>query len=530
MTQLTANAPQWGREVERVHVDSVPYLAYRQRPRSVADFLATARQWNQREYLVQDDRRFTVAEHEAAVARVARYLEERGVGPGSKVVLLGFNSIEWVVGFWAVQALGAVAVLCNAWWSDDEAESAIRQVEPALVITHRATTWPSAGFDTLRTFVDDIGAEAELPQWPRDENALAIIMFSSGTTGAPKGVLMPHRSVIANIQNLLTLTGRLPNELTAEHQGTVSLLSVPLFHLAGVQVCLTNLLCGGKLVFLPGKFDPDQVLTLIETERVKAWGSIPTMVTRVLDHPDFTRYDTTSVTSVPMGGAAISAQLRERVAQSFTGVKSRVGSLYGLTEAGGVLAAGSGKDVAGKPGCVGRALPVVELKISNPDADGIGEVMARTPTVSDGYLGESTAITDAGGWLSTGDLGRLDADGLLFITGRSKDIIIRGGENISCVHVEDALATHPAVLEVAVVALPHEDLGEQVGAAFVLRPGMHAAPTELAAHAATRLGRYEIPTCWWNHTGPLPTNATGKILRKEVRDEWLKHGIRDRIG
>jgi long-chain acyl-CoA synthetase len=248
------------------------------------------------------------------------------------------------------------------------------------------------------------------------------------------------------------------------------------------------------------------------------------MVTRVLDHPDFTGRDVSSVSSVPMGGSAVSPELRNRVATAFPGVKSRVGSLYGLTEAGGVLAAGSGKDVAGRPGCVGRALPVVELRIANPDGDGIGEIQARTPTSTGGYLGEDGALADPDGWINSGDLGRIDEDGWLYVTGRSKDVIIRGGENVGAVHVEERLLTHPDVLEAAVVALPHADLGEEVAAAIVLRPDAAVQVADLEAHARQGLARYEVPTAWWVRAASLPLNASGKVLRREVRREWLELG------
>jgi long-chain acyl-CoA synthetase len=205
-------------------------------------------------------------------------------------------------------------------------------------------------------------------------------------------------------------------------------------------------------------------------------------------------------------------------------VKNRVGSLYGLTEAGGVLAAGSGGDVAGRPGCVGRALPVVELRIASPDAVGIGEIQARTPTSTGGYLGEREPIADADGWISSGDLGRLDADGWLYVTGRSKDVIIRGGENVAAVHVEDCLLGHPDVLEAAVVALPDPDLGEDIGAAVVLRRGAEVRIEELAAHARARLARFEVPGAWWVRRASLPLGPSGKVLRREVRREWLERG------
>jgi long-chain acyl-CoA synthetase len=513
----------WGREVERATVAGHPCLVYAQRPHSVAELLTAGSRWHERELLVHGPRRITGAQHEQAVAAVAAHLRERGVQPGDTVLLLGFNSIEWVVAFWALQAVGAVAALGNAWWSDAEVAEAVALVEPALALTDRDVAVPALGLDGLRDL-----PVAPLRLEPVAEDDLALIMFSSGTTGAAKAVLMSHRSVVANIHNLLVLTGRLPDELPEHHPGTVSMLSVPLFHLAGIQTSITTLLSGGRLVFLEGRFDAGEVLRLIETERVRVWGSIPTMVSRVLDHPGFAGFDTSSVRSVPMGGAAISPELRERVAAAFTGVKARVGSLYGLTEAGGVLAAGSGADITSRPGAVGKALPVVELAIQDPGPDGVGEIAARTPTMTGGYLRDSEPLTDAEGWIRTGDLGRIDDDGWLYVTGRSKDIIIRGGENIAAAAVERALASHPDVVEVAVVALPHADLGEEVGAAVVLRAGATADPAALRTHAAQTLARHEVPARWWLHPGPLPTNPSGKVLRREVRAEWVSAGGADR--
>jgi long-chain acyl-CoA synthetase len=500
---------------------------YTNRPGSTAELLLEARRWGDREFLVQGERRITTRGHEQAVARVAAQLRERGIGRGDRVMLLGFNRIEWIVAFWAVQCLGAVAVLGNAWWSGEETADALALADPALLVTDRELDdVPAVTFDALQPFVDS-EEPAELTLTPVAEGDTALIMFSSGTTGAAKGVVMSHRSVVANLQNLLVLTGRLPNELPADHRGTVSLLSVPLFHLAGVQISSTTLLSGGSLIFLKGRFDAAEVLQLIERERVRVWGSIPTMVSRVLDHPDFAKWDTSTVTSIPMGGAAISPELRQRVAAAFTNVRGRVGSLYGLTEAGGVLAAGSGQDVRDRPGCVGRALPVVELRIQNPDAEGVGEIQARTPTVTDGYLGEAGGIADADGWVSTGDLGRLEEPNWLYVTGRAKDIIIRGGENIASAHVERGLLAHPDVLEAAAVALPHPDLGEEVGAAIVLRPGAAADVEGVRAAAARSLARFELPSRFWVRRTPLPTNAAGKVLRREIRDDWVARGGQD---
>ena len=545
---------RWGREVVASAAGGHPCLVYARRPGSLTELLRGTGPWAEREFLVQGERRLSYGAFTGAVARVAAHLRGLGVHRGQRVMLLGFNRIEWVVAFWATQTLGAVAVLGNAWWNEAETTTALAQAAPSLVL---ASQPPAAGalgpvpagrvlgLDTLRPLVDAAGPppdapapdapapdapapDAPAPEPPgRTEDDPAVIMFSSGTTGTAKAVVMSHRSVIANLQNLLVLTGRLPTELPPGHPGTVSLLSVPLFHLAGIQTSCLTLLTGGTLVFLDGRFDPAEVLRLIERERVRVWGSVPTMVSRVLDHPDLLRRDTSSLRSVPMGGAAVSPELRQRVAASFPGVRAGAGSLYGLTEAGGVLAAGSGRDLDDRPGCVGRALPVVELRIAGAGPDGVGEIQARTPTQTDGYLGDPAPLADPDGWISTGDLGRIEEPGWLYVTGRSKDIIIRGGENIACAHVEQSLLRHPEVLEAAAVGLPDADLGEQVGAAVVLAPGAAADIAALRAHAGRELARFEQPARWWLRRDPLPVNATGKILRREIRAEWLARGGTD---
>jgi len=496
----------------------------------VPALLLDARRWHGRTHFVQGHRRITFEAHERAVMRVAQRLQQAGIRAQDRVLLFGVNQVEWVVAFWAIQWLGGVAVLGNVWWSEKELREVIEMIHPKLVLTDTprpgglSDDIPLLSFANLRALVDDNSKCPEFEHAPINEDDPSLIIFSSGTTGAARGVLLSHRSVVANLQNLLVLTGRLPSELPNSHPGTVSLLSVPLFHLAGLQVTCSTLLSGGTLVFFEGRFEAAEVLRLIEQEKVRVWGSIPTMVSRVIDHEDFNRYDTSSLVSVPMGGASVSRELRDKVRAAFPGVHGGGGTLYGLTEAGGVLAAGSGSEIAQRPGCVGRPLPVVEVQIKNADVDGIGEILARTPTAMSGYWGETSTAIDAEGWISTGDLGRLDAEGYLYVVGRSKDIIIRGGENIASVHVEQALLSHPDVIEAAVVALPHPDLGEEVGAALLLRPGTDPDIAGLRSHAAQSLARFEVPTRWWIRRAPLPTNATGKILRREITNEWMGRG------
>ncbi|WP_256354290.1 class I adenylate-forming enzyme family protein [Variovorax sp. dw_308] len=520
-----AIAPRWGTRIEQGSVNGHPCRVYAVRPRALSELFLDAQRWADRPLAVQGDRRLTGAQHARAVARVADLLRKRGARTGDSVVLLGYNQIEWLAAFWALQCIGVTAVLGNAWWSDAEAAAAIEWVKPALVLTDRPLDRPlpeaptRVQFSELRALVER-DEDVPLVIDEVDEDAAAMVLFSSGTTGQAKGVVMSHRSVIANIHSLLALTGRLPSELPPTHPGTVSLLTMPLFHLAGVQISFMTLLSGGKLVFPKGKFDALEVLGLIEREKVRAWGSVPTMVSRVIHHESFASFDTGSVSSIPMGGAAIPHELRAEVKRAFPKTDKRVGSMYGLTEAGGVIAAGSGSDLEGRPGCVGKPLPAVEVRIRNANAEGVGEITARTPTATSGYLGDPHPICDDDGWIGSGDLGRIDDEGFLYVVGRLKDNIIRGGENVASVHVERCLRTHPDVLEVAVVPLPHHDLGEEVCAAVVLREGTATTVDALRAHATAQLARFEVPSRWWLTRDPLPTNASGKVVKREVIQNW----------
>ena len=449
-------AVRWGTAIETASVNGHPCRVYAQRPRAMAELLQDAQRWRDRTLLVQGDRRLSGAQHAQAVARVAAQLRGRGLRAGDRVMLLGFNHIEWLTAFWALQCLGTTVALGNAWGSAQEGADAIALADPALVITdgkaRDASGRDALDFGDIRAMAES-QADAELVSDAVPEEAPAIVLFTSGTTGKARGVVMSHRSVIANIHNLMRMTGRLPSELPADHPGTVSLLTMPLFHMGGFQISILNLLSGGTVVFTRGRFDPEEVLQLMQAEKVRAWGSVPTMVSRVIQHARFAQFDTRSVASVQMGGAPVPAQLRVQVAECFPASRKRgVGSMYGLTEAGGVLATGSGADIAGRPGCVGFPLPAVEIRIAEPDADGMGEVLARSATAVSGYLGHPAPIADAEGWVASGDLGRIDEEGRLYIVGRAKDMIIRGGENVSSVHVENCLRSHPAVAEAAVVA------------------------------------------------------------------------------
>ena len=516
----------WGTEIVR-REGGIPFLVYEPRRTDAAELLDDVRHWGDRVHLVRGAQRMTYAGLLDIVPRAATVLAGHGVGPGDRVMLLAFNSVEWIVGFWATLAAGAVVVLANPWWSEAEARHALGVVDVALVLTdQRSARLLPEGVPFLG--LDDLAARAAAPDrrpLPRPacagEDEPAVILFTSGTSGPPKGAVLPHRSVIALQHSLLHVTRQLPHTLTDESPREVALQSGPLFHIGGVQALVRQLLLGGTLVFPAGRFDPAEVLDLMEAEGVHRWGGVPTMVSRVLNDPTIEGRDLSTVRAISLGGAPVLPELVARIKARFPNVERGVSQVYGLSEGGGTLTAASGRDLVERPGTAGRPLPVVELRIDRPDEKGTGEVVARTPTQMLGYWGQaSDGVIDADGWVHTGDLGHIDAGGYLFITGRLKDLIIRGGENVASTHVEDVLLKHPAVREVAVCGRPDPDLGEIVAAAVVVDSDSTVTVAELRDFAAGHLAYFEVPTSWWLRTEPLPANDVGKVRKRDLLAAW----------
>jgi acyl-CoA synthetase (AMP-forming)/AMP-acid ligase II len=342
----------------------------------------------------------------------------------------------------------------------------------------------------------------------------------------PKAVALPFRSVVANQQNVLARARQLPHLIPADGPQPVSLISTPLFHIGAFATLITQTITGGRIVLNTGRFDPGQVLALIESERVERWGAVPTMAARLLEHPGFESFDLSSLRSFPLGGAPVPPVLLERLARRLPQLQGRgMINMWGMTEGGGFFTVATGADLQRHPKTVGRALPTVELRIGEPDSDGRGEILVRSPTAMLGYVGISGDISadtmDSDGWLHSGDLGHLDGDGYLFIDGRSKDMVIRGGENIACPHVEAALMRHPDVIEAAAIGLPHADLGEELAAVVVYRSGGRV-PTEeeLVGHMTGEVAYFAVPTRWRIRREPLPTVGTEKVDKNSLRSEF----------
>jgi len=474
--------------------------------------------------MVQAGRWLSYAEHEAAVAAEVVRLTEAGVRGGDRVMLLAANSIEMVASWWAIIARGGIAVLGNAWWSAEEVRHAVELIKPRAVIADQrrrellgSHDWVIAMEDRL----DPLGSgEVRVNPPAVNEDDPAVILFTSGTTGRAKGAVLSHRSIVANVHNVLLASGQLPDQIDHRGPHSINLLMYPLFHISGLQTLLLSALTGGKLVLRSGRFDPAQIFDLIEAERVTHLSGVPTMLSRMLDHPRIRTTDLSTVRSVSTGGMPVSAALLDRIRRTFPRVRRGLGQVYGLSESGGVLTMAGGCDTEKHPTAAGRPLPVVELRIKDPDDAGVGEILARSPTNMSGYWNmPDDATVDDDGWLHTGDLGRVDEGGL-HLVGRAKEVIIRAGENVAAPHVEQCLLEHPAITEVAVVALAHPDLGEEVAAIIVPAPAAIIEIGEIEHFARKRLAHFEVPTAWRISDTPLPTTPSGKVAKAALVAEW----------
>ncbi|MBI2694584.1 class I adenylate-forming enzyme family protein [Mycobacterium nebraskense] len=519
---------RWSDRVVRGEVNGHPCLLYADRAFSLGEVLEQSRRWADRVYLVQGDRRVTFAEHKHAVDRAAHGLWNAGVRPGDRVGLFAANSPDWVAVFHAALKLGAIVAPFNGWWSADDAARACEMVSPAVVVAddRRAGKLPrSARVTDFAGITSPPTGVAEVLPAVTDENAPAIILFTAGTTGYPKGAVLSHRALIANLQTLLVVSRKLPDQITDDIEPSVTLVGLPLFHIGAIQLLLVPLMTGSKVVFLEGRFEPGAFLRLVESEGVTMFSGVPTMMERILAHPDPARYDLSSLRTVVLGGSPVSRALLERIGAALPNTRRRVGQTYGLTEAGGVVSTGVGADIESRPGCSGRLAPVVEARVIEPDQDGSGELLVRSPAAMDGYWGlPGDPALSADGWIRTGDIGRVDENGYLYVTGRSKEIIIRGGENVSAAAVEAALARHPAIAEAAVVGLPDPDLGEVVAAAITLADRGAPSVADLDQWARNNLAHFAVPARWWIRSS-LPTNDAGKVLKRELIASWPHHTL-----
>lgn len=318
---MTAAEATWGSEIEQVDLDGVSFRMYTQRPRRLGGLLDYAARWADKPHIVQGERVVTFADVRSAAGAKATELAGQGIGAGDRVFILGFNSPEWVINFWAIVSLGAVPVLANAWWSPQELEHAVSLLDPQLVLadTRGARIVPE-GVRTGTWGAPDTAATGPAPSDPSQaENDPAVIIFTSGTEGHPKAVVLSHRSLLAGLQMLLHITRRLPHQVP-DDSGDTSLHTGPMFHIGGVQTLLRAVIVGDTLVMPAGRFDPAEAMQLIEQWKISRWSAVPTMASRVLDHPDVHTRDLRSLRALTVGGAPVGAEFLNRLRTGMPGV------------------------------------------------------------------------------------------------------------------------------------------------------------------------------------------------------------------
>ena len=513
-------------------------------------------QHGDKDYLVYGGERYSYADARVRVRALAHYLRtEHGAGPGTRVAVAMRNYPEWVLAHWAIISTGAAVVGMNAWWTRAEMEFALNDSEPVvlivdgerferlgpehaevpLIVTRHDGDLP-AGAPRWDSVTNPSTAPDTLPEADIDTDDDALIFYTSGTTGVPKGAQLTHRAVVHNLLNMIFLaacgdaararrlaaTGGEPPEPAP---AVSALLPVPLFHVTGCNCVMHPVtIAGGRLVLMY-RWDAAEALRLIEREGVTVLTGVPTMSRELLQHPDWPSTDTSSLRSMGGGGAAIPTDLVRRIDEGLS--RGRPGVGYGLTETSGVATAISNEFYVANPSSVGPMVPCMEAEVVNEAGETLGpgergELLLRGPNVMKGYLNRPDATADAivDGWFRTGDVAEIDADGWIYIKDRIKDMVIRGGENIHCSEVEAAIYELDEVAEAAVFAVADERLGEEVGAAVVLVGGAQIDEAGLGAHLDGRLARFKHPRYVWFLDEPLPRNASGKFLKRELRERF----------
>lgn len=549
---LTAPGQQF--ELERKEILGNEILNYKNAPPSLREVWLMTAAHAGRDFIVYEGERMTYAEAHRQVSSVAGWLFEQGVETGDRVAIAMRNYPEWMLLYWACVSVGVTVVGMNAWWTAPEMAYGLNDSKPKIIfaddqrleriignseIETQSTLVGirmSAARDGVIRYDDIIATERAMPEVAVDPESDACIFYTSGTTGFPKGAQLTQRGCVANLFNLIyrlsadavvnhLVTGEpMPDPEAAEPP--VGLVTTPLFHVTANN-CAAQLLtaAGGKMVLMY-RWDAGAALKIIEQEKVTALSGVPVMGRELLNHPDFDSTDTSSLTAINLGGAQVPP---DQVAQTKSkGEQLSAGTGYGMTEACGIITSVGGAFFLDKPESAGPPMPNFEAKCVDDEGNEVpqgelGELWVRGSCVIKGYINrpEATAESITDGWLHTGDIGRIDEHGFVYLVDRKKDMVLRGGENIYCVEVEAGIYHHPAIAEVVVFGVPDERLGEDVGAAIVLKDGHTLTDEELKAHCLERMAKFKVPNHIWFSSEPFPRNASGKFLKREVREKLL---------
>ncbi|SEC98658.1 class I adenylate-forming enzyme family protein [Bradyrhizobium erythrophlei] len=558
-------------EMNEVVVGGFTMRSWKNVPPTLRDLFLLGRGFGPRTFVVYEDDRTTYESFARATLAFAAELQRQGVKKGDRVALAMRNLPEWPVVFFATVIIGAIVAPLNAWWSGPELEYGFndsgakvavvdaerydrlaahletctslsrvfvaRQEDPhdvSGVLDPRAVRLESvigsvATWDGL-----PLGVVPDVLIEPEDD---ASIFYTSGTTGKPKGALATHRNIctsvgtngFANARASLRRGADLPKP---DPQQRTTLLAIPLFHVTGCISVLAPLVVQGSKLVLMRRWDVETAMKLIEREKVDATGGVPTIAWQLVEHPERNRYDLSSLKSLSYGGAPSAPELVRKIKEVFPAAVPGTG--WGMTETSATLTSHFAEEYEDRPGSCGPAAAVGELKVVGSDGEtlgvnAVGELWVKGPQVVKGYWNkpDETAKTFVDGWVKTGDLARLDEDGFCYIVDRAKDMLIRGGENIYCVEVENILYEHPAVVDAALVGIPHRTLGEVPAAVVTLRHGTTVSEDELRGFVAHRLASFKVPVAvaFWSEA--LPRNANGKLLKGELRKLFASHNSSD---
>ncbi|MFC9474395.1 class I adenylate-forming enzyme family protein [Nocardia sp. NPDC056952] len=531
---LTAPGAPFEMTVEPVLGVPIPVLAHRRA--NLRELLEHSRTWGERDYLVTEDRRISFTEHAAAAGALATALAARyGVGKGDRVGILAANGPDWVIAFWAAQCLGAIPVGYNAWWAPPEIAYGLGHTTPTVVIADakRAALLAETGTDLpVLTMDEDLPAliaefgGGEIPGTPVAEDDPAVILYTSGTSGRPKGVVHSQRNMVAisdyhrfTDAMLAAFMGQEPGDAPSDRR---YLVTAPLFHIASLHnLVIPRLLTGAAAVFPHGAFEVGRVLSLVEREKVTNWAAVPTMASRLLEH-DVAQHDLSSLSALSLNSAPSSPALLASLREKIPALQFSLTTSYGLTESGTAATVATPLDLAADDASVGRPIIGVAVEIRDAEGNAVaegeeGEICIRSPYVMLGYWNDDAATAaaiDDQRWLRSGDFGTMD-NGRLTVSGRRTDLILRGGENVYPTEIENVLVEHPAVSDCAVFGVAHPDLGQEVAAIVVAEPGA-VDPEDLRAFVADRLAYFKVPARWRITSDALPRNATGKVTRREL--------------
>jgi long-chain acyl-CoA synthetase len=546
MDRLTAPGGQF--ETVPVTRAGQTYPAFVHAPPTLAGLYAfSVAQYGDAPFLVDGEVRLTFRETHALALRLASgLLAAHRIERGARVGIAARNSANWIIAYMAVTLAGGCATLLNGWWNGTELAEGIALAGCRLVLADAERARRLDGFDhgselvvfghgdAAGGFGPLLAGEAgPLPELTGED--LATILFTSGSTGTAKGAWSEHRAVVHGAmsyaaQSLMVLT-QMTGAGKAPQGQPCALVNVPLFHVTGeVPVFLQSFLIGRKLVIMP-KWDAREAMRLIEAERVSYFVGVPLMSYEIATHPERDRFDLTSCFSFVAGGAPRPVEHVGRIREALPHGFPLIG--YGLTETNAVGCANFNENYLAKPNSTGPASrPIVELAILGNDGERLsqgemGEIAIRSIANFGGYWNNPEATAAAlrpDGFFLTGDLGYCDEDGYLFIVDRKKDIIIRGGENIACIEVEQALYAHDSVAEACVFGLADARYGEVPAAVFLAKEGHDLDEESLLAFVATRIAAFKVPARIWRHDEPLPRLGTEKIDRRVLRARYAAEG------